>query len=256
MKILFYPQLPKSYSKITDICRRLDIRICDLPCNHDLEGFDFGIHWDYNTYCKPDQLLLDISKELPIINLSVDDVSKSKVDAVFTSIFKYSSRVDIFQYFGYAIRKSENQAAHDGEIISLPYRQQPGYFYQKLLDSRTNFTTTQDLRLVFFKDEIPFGFLKYRPVASPIKDLSAVTYVSNPMDFISAQEYNQVVNFCHSFGLEFGEIDLVRNNSDGLLYILDVNNMAGNALFKHFGFGKAEQIRDQYAQLFKQKFQP
>jgi D-alanine-D-alanine ligase-like ATP-grasp enzyme len=56
------------------------------------------------------------------------------------------------------------------------------------------------------------------------------------------------------FGLDFGEIDLIRNNSDGRLYILDVNNMAGNAMFKHMPKDLINKIMQAYTDHFQSKF--
>jgi hypothetical protein len=254
MKMLFHPHMPKSFSKITQICRRLNIAIGEYPCDRNLEPFDLAIHWDYNTVCPPDETLSRIHRSLRVINLGVVDVSKSFVDTIFTQVFGYSSLIDPFQQFGFAIRKSEKQAAHDASIVPLPVITEKGFIYQKLLDSRCSPLLCSDIRVPVFKNEIPFAFLKYRQITEPVKSLAKVEFIQEPQTILSPKEIVNILKFAQAFGLDFGEIDLVRNNSDGRIYILDVNNMAGNAMFKHMPDHLIDKIMKSYTDYFHSKF--
>jgi hypothetical protein len=254
MKMLFYPHMPKSYSKITEICRRLNIQIGEYPCDRDLSNYKLAIHWNYETYCPVDPVLNIVSVQLRVLNLAVTNVSKSYVDKIFTQVFGYSTLIDPFQQFGYAIRKSEKQAAHDATIIPLPVVSEPGFIYQKLLDSRCSPSLCFDIRVPVFKNEIPFAFLKYKLIGEPIKSLAKVEFIEDPQTILSPQEIYNILKFSQAFGLDFGEIDLIRNNSDGRLYILDVNNMAGNAMFKHMPEHLIEKILQSYTEHFQSKF--
>ena len=44
--------------------------------------------------------------------------------------------------------------------------------------------------------------------------------------------------FCEKMGLDLGEIDAIRDNSTGKLYIIDVNDIPGGAVFEHIKEGK------------------
>jgi len=212
------------------------------------------MHWDNNTNCPADDVLRAVSGRLKVINLEVADVSKSNVDKVFRDVFGYSTLIDPFQSFGFAIRKSERQAAHDATIIPLPYKQEPGFIYQRILDSRCQPSLCHDIRLPVFKNEIPFGFLKYRLIADPIRSLYSVEFIEDIQTILSPGEIGNVLMFAKRFGLEFGEIDLIRNNSDGRIYILDVNNMAGNAMFKYMKSTTVTKIQSLYVDIFQSKF--
>jgi hypothetical protein len=254
MKMLFYPQMPKSFSKITQICRQLKISIGEYPCDHNIDGFSLAVHWNYDTVCPPDVTLHTISKSLKVINLAVGDVSKSFVDKIFIEVFGYSTFLDPFQTFGYAIRKSEKQAAHDATIVPLPFVAEKGFVYQRLLDSRCSTTLCHDIRLPVFKNEIPFAFLKYRLTAEPVRSLYKIEFIEDIQTILSPQEINKVLLFASKFGLEFGEIDLIRNNSDGRIYILDVNNMAGNAMMKVMPDDLSARVYNLYTEYFQFKF--
>lgn len=256
MKMLFYPQMPKSFSKLTHVCKALGIQIVDIPCNHDVSDISLGIHWNYQTICPADDLLKLLAKQLPIINLRVNNLSKSYVEKLFSRIFGYSSFIDPSTSYGYCVEKSERQAAHDFKIIRLPAPKKEGFIYQKLLDSRSSFSHFEELRIVIFKNTIPFIFIKSKQISNPIKGFDNATLQINPNFYLSENEQFLILRFSSEFGLDYGEIDIIRNNSDGRIYILDVNNMPGDQLFRKLPVWDIDKVKTTYANSFSLNFIP
>ena len=246
--------MPRSYSKITDVCNKLKIQMVDMPCNHDVSDIKIAIHWNYNTICPADDLLKLISKKLPFINANLNNVSKSYVDQIFTKIFGYSSFIDPSQSHGYCVRKSELQAAHDFKIIRLPAKKEKGFVYQKLIDSRSSLTHFEEMRVCIFKNTISCVFIKSKQISNPIKGFDLAWFYSHANDFLSENEQFLILLFSKEFGLDYGELDILRNNSDGKIYILDVNNMPANFLFRKLAADQIDRAKSFYANSFSLNF--
>jgi hypothetical protein len=192
---------------------------------------------------------------IPIINYGVVDVGKQMVDDVFFDVFKKRTLIDQFsRSSGNYMRKSTFQAKHDAQIISFPPDTIGDAIYQKIFDSRVSFTECRDIRLPVFKKNIPFAFLKYRDITSPIKSITRVEIETDLRVLFTQEEIDLIKKFAETFFLDFGEIDIIRNNSDQEMYILDVNNMCGNAVFKHLSPLELEFVQSIYSTHFSQNF--
>jgi hypothetical protein len=251
--MLFYPDLPRPINKITDICNRLKISISNNPLSH----FDLAIHWNYNTYCKLPDAVKKLHEKKPFINGDLFDVSKSYVDSVFKEVFTYSTllKEDHGLKYGVCIKKSELQASHDALIVKIPFLREQGFVYQKFLDSRFCYSHCMDLRVPIFKQTIPVVFGKIKAAGSPIKSVVGVS-THEPLEVFSQDEIDKILLFSQYMGMDFGELDIIRNNSDHEIYIIDVNNMAGNQLFRHFSSDFANRLLQLYADQFKLNFLP
>jgi hypothetical protein len=47
--------------------------------------------------------------------------------------------------------------------------------------------------------------------------------VRRPDDVLSASEQEQLLHFAEAIGLDYGELDVVRDNASGLIYAVDAN---------------------------------
>lgn len=251
MKMLFYPDLPRPINKITDICNRLRISITNDP----LSNFDLAIHWDYNTYCKLPDDTRKLFENVHCINEDIFDVSKSYVDSIFEEVFSISTLIKQEHGFinGLCVKKCELQASHDMSIVPIPFVREPGFVYQKLFDSRFCFSHCLELRVPVFDDTIPFVFAKVKSITNPARSLDAVSLLETH-DAFSDDEISNIILFSQYMGMDFGELDIIRNNSDNQIYILDVNNMPGNRLFKRLSTHDANKYKQLYADHFKQTF--
>ena len=60
--------------------------------------------------------------------------------------------------------------------------------------------------------------------------------VGSVEDAFSADERTAILAFCRRMGLDFGELDVLRANDDGQIYILDANKTPG-------GFGLLNRMK-------------
>ena len=251
-KILCYPHKPKPYSKLTDICRLLALEITNDP----EDQFDLAINWNYKTTYKNDQILIDLDQTCTVLNFLIQDVSKSFVDDIFSKVFGYTSLIDPDVHHGHCVRKSERQAAHDGQIIPCPTGEQPGYIYQRLIDNRDHRNNVVDYRFPIFNGNIPFIYFKHKKFESAFGNNITHAGIIKYQELwpFTQDEVEKIILFAEEFGLDYGEIDVLRNNSDGRIYILDVNNIAGNAIFNHLARPDQQFVRKSLSESFNLEF--
>jgi hypothetical protein len=217
--VLFYPELPKSYHVLYKIGHRSGWRITNNPHAH----VDVAIHFEDTTKRMVPPELTALQKRTPILNLNCTDISKKKVDAVFKEVFGYQMTIDPRTHTGVCVRKSDINAVHDGTIVSCPTEPEDGYVYQHLIETDCGDGRVMDLRLPIFKDRIPFVLKRYKHTHD-IFDITIDAEFAETDTVLSADEHAKVLAFCRLMGLDYGEIDALRSNGDGMLYIVDVNN--------------------------------
>ncbi|QHT69441.1 hypothetical protein GXP67_23760 [Rhodocytophaga rosea] len=218
--ILFYPQLPLWETEIFKIIKSLDYNITNNP--H--QKFDMVFNWEDITFRNEYPLLKELSKRYPIINYNCHDISKKRVEAVFQEIFGYSSFVDPTTHQGVCVQKNDLNAKHDGKIIQCPIKHiEPEYIYQKLLSFETADKLVADYRIPIFGSIIPFLVIRYKQPDTRFTKVVRVSVV-DPTDLLSKEELENIRLFCQKIGLQYGELDMIRNKEDGRLYILDANN--------------------------------
>ncbi|WP_017930093.1 ATP-grasp domain-containing protein [Robiginitomaculum antarcticum] len=159
---------------------------------------------------------------LPGINADCTDISKSKVAAVFESVFGYSLTVTPSLHTGPMVCKSEKNGAHDGGIVTGPVASSPGRVYQRLIDNMQG-QEVVDLRCATIGGDIALIFVKRRPVSNRFANDNASCQIADPKDWLSQTEREQLSEFCAKMKLDFGGIDVLRDRADGRIYVVDVN---------------------------------
>ena len=80
-----------------------------------------------------------------------------------------------------------------------------------------------DYRVPIFGATIPYLTLRYKPLQTRFTSTVRAT-LANPSDVFSAVELKKIRYFCRCLGLDYGELDVIRHQDDGRIYILDANN--------------------------------
>jgi len=243
-KVLFYPdppvQLPgHSLSKTITY-----FNIIGYELTNDIKtDWDIGVHWDIRDINETPKELLDDKRM--VLNRNLNNVSKSYVDKIFTKVFGYSSLADTTK-FGYCVRKGEAQSAHDGEIIKMPCQKEVGYNYQLFINNRSSADMIYDIRIQVFLGKFPLLFIKHKSIGGifneHLENVKKRYSVDDVYDYLTPDEVEKVGMFCEKTGFDIGEIDALRDNSTGLLYLVDVNNIPGWGVFEHIKDG--EKVRD------------
>lgn len=156
------------------------------------------------------------------INGRCVDISKSNVGRVFRRVFGYDLDIDPRKHHGKIVRKSEINAVHDGEVLEGPITEpDPGSVYQRLIDNTNDDGMVLDLRTGIVGNEIPYVFLKYRPVSVRFSNENAFVRLGSPEVF-SVEERGLILKFAREIGLDVGELDILRDRSSGKIFIVDV----------------------------------
>jgi hypothetical protein len=216
---LFFPMSPHPRSGLPKLCYWTGCRVVtDATITPDV-----AIYWDTSTRraatIRPPQL-----NGMKVINERCTDVSKENVDRTFARVFGYDIRVDPRAHTGPCVKKSNENALHDGVILSCPVADlDAGYVYQRLIDTGRDDLLVESLRVPVFADTIP---LIYRKLSDPQERFSAdvlTAYCCETSVVLSHQETRLILTFCRELGLDYGELDVLRERKSGRLYIVDAN---------------------------------
>lgn len=168
--------------------------------------------------------ILQIKDPAIFINSACVNISKSLVGKLNESIFGYPLDVDPISFTGYAVCKSDDNATHDGEIISCPITEDKvrrEKVYNVLIDN-TECGFAVDFRVPFAMGFCGFFYEKKRPIANRFANKNSSVMIRKIEDEFSDDELNSIEKFFTEIGLDYGEIDVLRDNRTGKLFIVDV----------------------------------
>ena len=230
-KILFCPEAPKPIFVIYKILLFLGYRITNDPSHNVHLGMKWLNSFDGSPFLPEVPIFKKMSKapsEIMIVNMDCLDVSKKQVSAIFEKVFGYSVSVDPRLHRGKCVKKSNWNGLHVGEVLDGPVNEmQEGFVYEKLLNNQVAEGLVEDIRVPVFKRTIPFVYLKYRPIEQRLVDRAysnKKVIIAEVSERLSPAEIEKVGEFTQELGLDYGEIDILRNKDDGKIYIVDVNN--------------------------------
>lgn len=238
MKILFYPD--KRYKK-TRVGLGLK-KIPDIKIGT-LKDFDVAFHWNYSDLNETPEELYDLWASCKtVFNVHLNNVTKKHVDECFTEAFGYSSLVDPETHPGPFITKRNAQSrgnvqlAFPGNLHVINdglYKYDPNYrIMQRIIRTETQ-GWCSEYRYLKFGDE-SFVVKKSKTIADRYRSNADVYKCMETKDVFSESQIEKIDDFCDAMGLDFGEVDILPENSTGRLYIVDVNNIAGGTNEKFF----------------------
>ena len=124
--------------------------------------------------------------------------------------------------------KANGNGLHLGEVLDCPREvRRDGFVYEKLINNEVENGLVQDMRVPIFRKTIPFVYLKYRPMEDRLVDRShtlSKTVIVKVSAVLTEEEVGKIHQFCEKMGLDYGEIDVLRDRDDKKIYIVDVNN--------------------------------
>ncbi len=267
-KILFYPDFPYRKAAIYQICLFLGYDVTNNP----QENFDLAIKWQrYQTFFAKEPILTQWSEQNNyVVNLHCQDISKLLVNQVFESAFGYSIGINPLTYTEKCVAKSNFNAKHDGKILSCPLDKiESDVVYQKLVDNELENNKVLEYRVPVFKQTIPFVYIYTKENKTERQrfygyvSLVSVRLVETS-EIFDATEISNILNFCRKLGLDYGELDILRDKQDRRIYIVDANNTPTSSLLFEPLFLPSEQCLlsasdrqlalEKMAQAFQQEF--
>lgn len=218
---LFYPEYPDRRAAVCRVMDALGFNIINNP----KKRFEIVFYWKDATFREGEPLLDELAREHAVINLQCRDISKKRVESAFREVFGYGTFVDPTRHQGKCVRKSDLNAQHDGAVIDCPIQGDPDseYIYQKLLNHVNDEQLAVDYRVAVVGREIAYFKLRFKR----LEDRFAHTIRESVIEvgkYLSAAEENLIIRFCEKIGMDYGELDMIRDQADGKLYIVDANS--------------------------------
>lgn len=219
--ILFYPDMPKYYYVHYMIAHVLGLDMQSDP----RRPYDIAMSFKDVTVRERDAMEDELQAKGRLINARARDISKEKVEQVFSEVFGYGTFVDPRTWKGECVQKSNENATHDGTIVSCPREPQAGYIYQRLINNRDG-DRVADLRVKVVGGKIPFMTYRTRSAFDRFDNTQTSTMVPTD-EYLSHDEQEKILRFCDLMGIDFGALDCLRDRDDGKLYIVDANLTTG-----------------------------
>lgn len=217
--VLFFPMRPHPRSAIYKMCLWAGCRITTNP----LASPDAIVYWDFSTIRPRGQAVVNLHP-LPVINANCIDVSKEHVDRTFAEVFGYDIRVDPRVHSGPCVRKSNENALHDVMIIACPIPNvETGYVYQRLIDSAVDNGLVEQIRVPVFGELIPLVYRKLRDERDRFANRALIAHCCETLEVLTAKEVRLILTFCRKLGLDYGELDVLRDRNEGRIYVVDAN---------------------------------
>jgi hypothetical protein len=215
--IAFAPERARPWYLIWAVARAAGAKLVK-----DTAHADVVMHFEDATY-SPNDAPLRLKPGAKLVNFRCCDVSKTNVARATAAAFGNQLAVDPQLFDGDAVEKSEINAAHDGRIVRCPMTPVPGRVYQRVIDNRIDADLVEDLRTCTVGGKPVCVFLKRRQVTKRFLNTNTEVLLRAPEDVFSPEELDQISAFAREIGLEWGGVDVLRDRTDGKLYIVDAN---------------------------------
>lgn len=219
--MLFYPELPPKESVPYKLCSILGYRITNRPGRH----VDFSMAWEDETFARtelpPEEFL-----GARCVNRNCRDISKSAVQQAFREAFGYDFIVDPTRHVGPMLEKADENSVKDAQVVQGPIaREDVRSFrvYERIIDNSTDDGRYVDYRVPVVGNRIPIVMLWYRDEAKRFKAGLVAAGQTETSEALSDAEVAKILEFCGRMGLEYGELDILRDRADGRIYIVDAN---------------------------------
>ena len=222
-RILFYPQAPFFPHVAFKLCALLGCLIAEDPRNR----YDVVFKRQGATFFDQSRLS---EVDLPlhrIVNAGSVDISKSNVGRRFVEVFGYPLAVDPLTHPGPMVEKSDQNAAHDGRILVGPIPPEEvrlDRVYQRVVDNRASEEgLVVDHRVPIHGGRIPLVYVKHRPEERRFGNDNAYVHLADPASVFEQDEVERILAFARLMGIDYGELDVLRDRDDRI-YVVDANN--------------------------------
>ncbi len=213
--INFFPMRPGPNSSMAHILERMPVRIGHAP-----NAGEPTFAWDTGTWFSP-----SAARRLPAdaVNGRCLDISKSAVDRIWGEVAGHSITVDPLTHSGSMVEKPDLNGMHAGRVVEGPLESaRDGMVYQRLVDSRAEDGRILQLRTVVIGSRIIFTYAKWRPYPQWFKG-TELTEPRTTDELLSTDEVAVLLRFAAAIGLEYGELDILRDRETNLIYVVDAN---------------------------------
>ncbi|ADP69716.1 hypothetical protein Rvan_0433 [Rhodomicrobium vannielii ATCC 17100] len=206
---------PSSGHVMVKICDALNIRISNTLLSPGSATIFFPLTDDIYPR-QPDHF----------INGRCTNIDKDVVADYQLQAFGYGYTVDPLNVTGHYVRKSIRNAAHDGCILYEPEIPKHGFFYQKLICTEVG-DEVEEIRVLVIGTVLDICYLKRHPLSERFAIPSNSVQILPTRSLLSQEEVDAICRMCAMIGMEYGEIDVMRDRNNGLAYVIDMNRTPG-----------------------------
>lgn len=218
--LLFYPEVPHPRTIISKICQTLG-----YDCSNELKlEHLLGFKWKDQTYYAIENQVASLLTHLTIFNSKCINISKNHVYRTYSSVFGNSLAVDPLVFTGSIVCKSNRNAAHDGVVLQGPIKfSDLDKSYCILVDNSSG-SDVVDYRVPIFLNRIPTVYVKCREKSIRFSNKNSQVSLVSPQEVFNASEISNLLSFASAIGMEYGELDVLRDRDSQLIYVVDANN--------------------------------
>ena len=202
------------------MCEKYGYRISTDPT----APFDFAMKWMGYTYSPNDIVLKELDAAVGLPNIGCEDISKTKVGEIHQEIFAYGLEIDPTHFQGLAVEKTNLNAQCRESVVRCPILEaRHGFVYQRLVTTPTEPDEYEEYRVAIMRQEIPYVVVKRRPLTERFNASAGYALVRDAEEVFSPEEMEMIFRICNRFGFEYGDLDILREQSDGRIYIIDLS---------------------------------
>jgi len=208
--------------------------------------YTYNINADYNIVFNSNinaKHKFDLKTDKYVINRHCTNVLKDWVDERWGNVYGYNLRINPLKWSGHCVMKPIGQGLNTGKIVKCPSHELDNHISLKLVDTRISADTLCDYRVFIMKGQIVLILLKKKHIYNVFSNEYRYELVKN---IFTSKEKESILEF--SSFLDFGEIDILRSNFDGRIYVVDVNNLPGYGYFRDNVWVK--YISEQFMKIF------
>lgn len=211
--IWFTPDRPGPWYMVSAAATRAGLRIASAPEHADVSFF----FEDATTSAAR------APGHLRGFNFGCTDISKSRVAEVFAEVFGYPLAIDPRSFVGVGVEKGEVNGAHDGRMVECPMSPLPGRVYQRLVDTVGADGLACDLRTHCVGGRPVVVWVKRRAAEARFLPPNLFVSTHSPSEIFTVEELRLIERFAQAMRLDWGGLDILRDRSDGHIYVVDVN---------------------------------
>jgi hypothetical protein len=150
------------------------------------------------------------------------DISKTLIDRTWATIAGYGITVDPLVHTGPLVIKPDLNGVRGGRIVEGPVRKTRRHtVYQRLVDTRRG-DRIHTLRPMILGGRVLVVYTKSRAEPNWFAGPEEVGVVT-PQSVFTDAEQTALLDFCAGIGLDYGELDVLRDNESGLIFVVDAN---------------------------------
>jgi hypothetical protein len=215
------PDLPSRRTTLYKVCRALRLELTNRPRPADRVVL-------YLRFEDVTEKQTQLPAHLPAgaWNARCTDIRKSTLDRHHEAVFGYGLAVDPLRHIGPLLEKGDGNALHDGRILPGPLPPdavRADKVYQRVIANRVADGRPVDLRLVWLAGSTPIAYLKFKPEELRFTNETTTVETAMPSEIFSAEELRNIALLMERMGVDWAELDILRDANDQRIYVVDIN---------------------------------